>query len=171
MYEETTGLFTPLVRPERTVAGKRMPVTWAALSPLALPDLPEPIGRRLVEEHLLDRSRFWTAVPPPSVAACDPSFSLDDSGVFGRRYWRGPTWVNAAWLLWTGLHRLGYEAEAGELADRVATAVAGAGLREYYDPFTGRGMGAHDFGWSTLVMELIEPDPRASYGYLEAVPA
>ena len=30
--------------------------TWAALAPLALPDLPEEIGRRLVEEHLLDRA-------------------------------------------------------------------------------------------------------------------
>ena len=48
-YEERTGLFLPAARPEPT---GRMPVTWTALAPLALPDLPEPIGRRLVEEHL-----------------------------------------------------------------------------------------------------------------------
>ena len=28
------------------------------------------------------------------------------------------------------------------------------------------GMGALDFGWSTLVMEMIDPDPRAAGSYL-----
>ena len=48
--------------------------TWAALAPLALPDLPEAIGRRLVEQHLLDPNRFWLPVPPPSVSAAEPTF-------------------------------------------------------------------------------------------------
>ena len=47
--------------------------TWAALAPLALPDLPEAIGRRMVEEHLLDPKRFWLRYPPASVAADEPS--------------------------------------------------------------------------------------------------
>ena len=38
----------------------------------------------------------------------------------------------------------------------MATAVLGAGLREYYDPRTGAGMGARDFAWSTLVLELVD---------------
>ena len=37
-------------------------------------------------------------------------------------------------------------------------AVAASGLREYYDPFTGRGMGAVDFAWSTLILELLATD-------------
>jgi len=82
-----------------------------------------------------------------------------------RRYWRGPSWVNAAWLLWLGLARLGYP-EARELERRVATAVRDAGLREYYDPYTGAGMGARDFAWSALVLELVEPDGRAARSYL-----
>jgi hypothetical protein len=164
MYDEEAGLFWPLARPapERPVA-----LTWTALSPLALPDLPEPIGRRLVEEHLLDPKRFWLPTPPPSVSATDPTFSVDDTGFLGlKRYWRGPTWVNAAWMLWLGLRRLGYDVHASELAGRVAEAVATAGLREYYDPHTGRGMGALDFGWSALVLEMTEPDPRAASSYL-----
>jgi hypothetical protein len=48
----------------------------------------------------------------------------------------------------------------------VAEAVASAGLREYYHPYTGRGMGAVDFAWSTLVLELLEPDPLAASSYL-----
>ena len=33
------------------------------------------------------------------------------------------------------------------------------GLREYYDPFTGTGMGAHSFAWSALALELLEDEP------------
>ena len=83
-----------------------------------------------------------------------------------RQYWRGPTWINAAWLLWLGLVRYGYRAEAAELAARIARAVHGAGLREYYDPYTGEGMGATHFSWSSLVMELVDPDPGAETSHL-----
>jgi hypothetical protein len=161
LYDERRGLFQQIVRKDgERLTMPRRAVTWAALSPLALPDLPEEIGRRLVERHLLDPKRFWLPVPPPSVSAEDPCFSRRDRFLFLRRYWRGPTWINAAWLVWLGLVRLGYETEAVDLAGRVARAVRGAGLREYYDPFTGEGMGATDFSWSALVMELIDPDPR-----------
>ncbi len=153
-FDEPTGLFLPDARPgPRT----RPATTIAALTPLALPDLPDDIGRRLVEEHLLDPARFWTAVPPPSVSAAEASFSRRDLGrLHQRRYWRGPTWVNTAWLCWLGLVRLGYEEAAADLGRRLGGAVASAGLREYYDPYTGAGMGARDFGWSTLVMEMLE---------------
>ncbi len=167
LYDERQGVFHQLVRRrgERRTISRRV-VTWAALSPLALPDLPEAIGRRLVEEYVLDPERFWLPVPPPSVSAADPRFSLHDRFLLLRRYWRGPTWVNAAWLLWLGLVRLGYAAEATELAERIARAVRSAGLREYYDPYTGRGMGATGFSWSALVMEMVDPDPAARSSHL-----
>ena len=156
MYNEKTGLFEPLAHP---APQHKPPLTWAALSPLALPDLPEHIGRRLVEERLLDPGRFWLPVPPPSVPPTEPTFSTrEDSFLWIRRYWRGPTWINAAWLVWLGLVRLGYRTEADVLADRLAATVKTSGLREYYDPFTGRGMGAVDFAWSTLILELLAPD-------------
>ena len=60
LWDERRGLFLDEVQP----GGARPAVsTWAALSPLALPDLPEEIGRRLVEEHLLDPARYWLDVP------------------------------------------------------------------------------------------------------------
>jgi hypothetical protein len=159
-YNEERGLFLPLARPQPE---RSLPETIAALTPLALPDLPEAIGRRLVEEHLLDPGRFWTPVAPPSVSVADPSFSLNDTGRIGqRRYWRGPTWINAAWLCCLGLVRLGYHEQAEQLGDQLGTAVATAGLREYYNPYTGAGMGAIDFGWSTLVLELLDGDPDAA---------
>jgi hypothetical protein len=168
-YDERDGLFWPQAQP--SVDG-RCPLTWTALAPLALPDLPPEIGRRMVEEHLLDPGRFWLPVAPPSVDARDPKFSRHDRLLLGiRRYWRGPTWINSAWLVWLGLVRLGYEAEARSLAERLCDTVRGHGLREYYDPYTGHGKGAIDFTWSTLIMELAEPDQAAASSYLDYAPA
>jgi hypothetical protein len=164
MYDEDTGLFLPLARPAPSA---RPPLTCAALSPLALPDLPEPIGRRLVEEHLLDPARFWLPYPVPSVSAAEPSFSLRDRELGMTRYWRGPTWINSAWLVWLGLVRLGYSDQAADLARRLSELVDASGLREYYNPYTGAGMATQSFAWSTLVMELTQPDPRAASSYLE----
>ena len=186
LYDRESGVFAQLVRPEsgargqdrgarvrrdrgatvRPNGGARGVVTWASLSPLALPDLPEEIGRRLVEEYLLNPRRFWLPVPPPSVAANEPSFSVRDRYFGLRRYWRGPTWVNSAWLLWLGLRRLGYRREADELGRRIIVTVAREGLREYYNPRTGAGMGARDFAWSSLVSELVMGDPRADNSYV-----
>jgi hypothetical protein len=163
LYDAERGLFLPLARrgQGRTMVQERSPVaTIAALTPLALPDLPEEIGHRLVA-HLLDDGAFRTAVAPPSVSLAERSFTRRDRTLAGRapaRYWRGPTWVNTAWLCWLGLTRLGYAAEARAMADGLARAILREGLREYYDPFTGAGMGARDFGWSSLILEMVDGD-------------
>jgi hypothetical protein len=154
LWDERRGLFLDEAQP----GGARPPVvTWAALAPLALPDLPEEIGRRLIEEHLLDPGEFLTPVAPPSVAAGEASYEPGGGRGPIRRYWRGPTWVNSAWMVWIGLRRLGYEQEAGRLAASLIAAVEREGLREYYDPRTGAGLGAHDFAWSALIAEMADP--------------
>jgi hypothetical protein len=163
LWDERRGLFLDQVKP----GGARPAIaTWAALAPLALPDLPEEIGRRLVDEYLLDEGAFWTPVPPPSVSAREPSYEPGGGRGLVRRYWRGPTWVNSAWLVWIGLLRLGYSEQAGELARRLCRAIEGQGLREYYDPRDGTGLGARDFAWSALIAELADPDPAAAQSYL-----
>jgi hypothetical protein len=158
LWDEERGLFIDEAQP----GGLRPePVTWASLAPLALPDLPEAIGRRLVEEHLLNEAEFLTPVAPPSVSVSERTYEPGGGRGPIRRYWRGPTWVNAAWLAWLGMRRLGYLAEAEHLATGVIGAVARSGLREYYDPRDGRGLGAREFAWSALVAELA--DPRSTF--------
>jgi hypothetical protein len=154
LWDERRGLFLDEVQPGGARPGI---VTWAALAPLALPDLPEEIGRRLVEEHLLNKSEFLAPVAPPSVAVSEPSYEPSERPGPIRRYWRGPTWVNSAWLVWLGMRRLGYEEEATRLAQGLIGAVEREGLREYYDPRDGTGLGARDFAWSALVAELADP--------------
>jgi len=153
-YDEPSGLFLPAVMPEIKT---RFPLTCAALTPLALPDLPDEIGHRLAE-YLFDEHLFWTPVPAPSVALDEPTFSLHEHFDGLRRYWRGPTWINTAWLLWRGVVRLGYEEQAAALAQAITATISREGLREFYDPHDGRGMGAKDFAWSALGLELADPD-------------
>ena len=151
MWDPDRGLFLPLARPG--VAGP-IATTIAALTPLALPDLPEEIGHRLAA-HLLDPGQFASEVAPPSVSLADPTFTTHDSYRGIKRYWRGPTWVNTGWLCWLGLKRLGYDKPAAALTRGLAGAIAANGLREYYDPHTGAGMGARDFAWSALILEML----------------
>ena len=162
LWDERSGLFLDEAQP----SGLRPAVdTWAGLAPLALPDLPDEIGHRLVA-RLLDPERYWLRHPPPSVAATEPSFEPNRGPGWKLRYWRGPTWINAAWLLWLGMLRLGYEAEARVLVQRLVPMVEREGLREYYDPRTGEGLGAREFAWSSLILEMADPDPAAARSYL-----
>jgi Mannosylglycerate hydrolase MGH1-like glycoside hydrolase domain len=130
--------------------------TWAGLAPLALDELPEDIGRRLVEEQLLDPARFWLPFPVPSTSAAEPSFRAGLTGVPVRRYWRGPTWLFATGLILRGLLRLGYEEAAARLVDRTAELIWREGFREYYDPVSGRGLGARGFSTSAMALDCAE---------------
>jgi hypothetical protein len=158
LWDERIGRFRDVALGAcRPLAPERVPLTCDTLAPLALPDLPEEIGHRLVRELLLDERHFWGGVPLALVALDDPAHTSRDRYWGLRRYWRGPSWVNVAWLAWLGLRRLGYAREAEAMAERLAAVVAREGLREYYESRTGAGMGAQDFGWSTLVWEMVAP--------------
>ena len=151
LWDERRGLFLDVARGNSRTrtdrpGGRRPPdptSTWAALAPLALPDLPEEIGRRLVEEHLLDPAQLLAAVPAHLGLGARSRASSRASGrrALRRRYWRGPTWVNSAWLLWIGLLRLGYEAEATEMAKRLSAAVRRAGPARVLRALHRRGPG------------------------------
>ena len=45
------------------------------------------------------------------------------------------------------------------------------GLREFYDPHDGRGMGATDFAWSALALEMLDAgNATAGPGPVAALP-
>jgi glycogen debranching enzyme len=132
-------------------------LTFTSLFPLVLESLDRTIVRRLVEDHLLNEREFWLPYPVPSVAATEPSFDPEHrTGVI----WRGPTWVNVNWYLYWGLRAHGYADVARELAGRTIAMVARGGVREFFNPYTAAGQGARDFGWTTLVLDLIQAERR-----------
>jgi glycogen debranching enzyme len=68
-----------------------------------------------------------------------------------RNYWRGPVWTNVTWLCALALETHGEPALAAELRRRMIEAVEGGGMREYFVPSSGRGLGAADFGWTAAL--------------------
>jgi hypothetical protein len=161
-YDERTGLFFDLA------GSKEEPVTvstWSSLAPLALDRLPADVRRRIVEEHLLDPHRYRAACGIPSVALEEPSFK---PGFSLWRCWRGPSWMNTAWLLVPAMRDLGYDQEAGRVLESLEVTVDHYGYREYYNPLSGRGLAARGFGFSTLLIDLLAqcginpPQPSAA---------
>ena len=70
--------------------------------------------------------------------------------------WRGSTWVNTNWLLARGLRLHGHDDVADAITAATATMVGQSGFWEYYHPYTGEGQGAEGFGWTTLVVDMID---------------
>lgn len=165
-WDAERGLFWDLAgRSERPLRVS----TWSSLTPLALPSLPEDVARRLIDEQLLDPRRYRAPCGIPSVSMEEPSFR---PGFHLARCWRGPSWVNTAWLLVPRMRELGYEAEAERIVESLVGAVERHGFREYYNPLDGDGLAARRFGWSTLLADMLErparPAPAVSRanGYL-----
>ncbi len=148
-YDERSGLFFDLAgRSEQPVRIS----TWSSLAPLALPGIPAAVRRRLVEEHVLDPRRYGAEFGIPSVAMHEPSFT---PGFAMWRCWRGPSWMNTAWLLVPAMREIGFRRQAETIVRSLELAVDRAGYREYYHPHTGRGLGARDFGFATLLIDLL----------------
>ena len=75
-----------------------------------------------------------------------------------RNYWRGPVWANVTWLTALGLRLHGEDRAAQALREQMLDALEGGGLREYFVPGSGRGLGARDFAW-TAALSLWELRP------------
>lgn len=89
---------------------------------------------RLIDGHLLNPERFFTAHPVPSVAVSEPTFSL--------RMWRGPTWNSMTYWIALGCLRYGRQDAAkailGRALDQAARVFAQTGaVWEFYHPLGG----------------------------------
>lgn len=72
-------------------------------------------------------------------------------------YWRGPVWVNTNWMIWLGLLKYGYRQAADKIRNGILQLVTTQGFREYYNAFTGEGLGGKAFSWSAaLIIDMIE---------------
>jgi len=64
----------------------------------------------------------------------------------------GPVWANLNWLLARGLRQHGLVREATDLERTTLGLVERSGIREYFDPVTGDGLGAEDFSWTAAAV-------------------
>ena len=111
-----------------------------------------------VVKHISDPGEYAAAYPVPSTAL-NESLYLDPSD--GRPehdsklLWRGPSWINTNWYIARGLRLHGRIDLARTIEDRSAALIEQHGFREYYDPYTGQGFGAHAFSWTALVLNML----------------
>jgi len=67
-------------------------------------------------QHLENPDEFWRAYGVPTLSADDPYYNP-------KGYWNGPVWVQWNYLVFRGLLKYGYIDEAGQLMDKVLTAM------------------------------------------------
>ncbi len=124
-------------------------LTWAIFVPMFAKILTQEEAQELVDKHLLNPQEFWTKYPVPTVALNDPAF--DPAG-----FWRGPTWVGMNWFIYKGLMNYGFTEIADKILQGSIDLLDHSGFREQFDPITGEGLGASDFTWGTLVVDMIK---------------
>lgn len=92
------------------------------------------MANRFVNEHLLNPREFWTPLPLPSVAACDPDFRNAPENNWSGQC-EGLTYQRAI----LALERYGFEPVVTRLGRRLMRAVIEGGyvFPQQFDPFTG----------------------------------
>ncbi|MEI6752276.1 MAG: trehalase family glycosidase [Paludibacter sp.] len=97
-------------------------------------------------------NKFSSFIPFPSVCIDEPNYTYNG-------YWRGPIWLDQVYFGISGLRNYGYKKEADKYTEQVFTRLNGissdAPIYENYDPKTGEGLRAPQFGWSAVHLLLL----------------
>lgn len=148
--------------------------TAASLIPLFLEKLPKNKVNSIISKHLLNPAEFWTQFPVPTVSRDDINYSPLEFPEYRHRVpgkvinkiyltfykelkmlWRGPTWVATNWFIVRGLRKHGQDKIADQIVEKMVEMIEKWGFREYYNPETGQGYRRENFGWSTLILDLL----------------
>ena len=167
LWNEEAGLYFDYDVVSGTHVASR---TVASLIPLAA-GVPDTERAEKLNALICDPHGFGTLIPIPSVAVDDHEFEKD--------MWRGPVWINTAYLVLEGLKRYGFFLSYAELSWRLINGVfkvldSENQVYEFYDPehfhthalrrkrgnlwkaFTlGKGPQRDFVGWSGLVNSLV----------------
>lgn len=123
--------------------------TWAKFAPLFAGLYSEAEARALVEKELFNTATFWSSYGMRTVSKTEDSYRSDG-------YWRGSVWIAPHWFVYRGLVRYGFLEEAKRIREVSEALLTKSGFREYFNPETGEGYGAHSFTWGALITDMIE---------------
>ncbi len=116
-------------------------------------------------QHLTDPSKFWRNYGVPTLSA-------DDSYYNPLGYWNGPIWVEWQYLIFRGLLRYGYVAEARQLMEKVFENVIhqlkdNHWFWELYSPDDYRAGHHKTYIWSGIVARMLIDMHNATVGMEE----
>lgn len=115
---------------------------------------------RMVEEHFKNERTFAARYGIRSLSRLERMYAVKKSG--NPSCWLGPIWGNTNYMIFEGLLRYGYEAEARRLAEVTVEMfgrdiLACGEMHEYYDPDTGEGVHNQGFqSWNLLAFRMAE---------------
>ncbi|MBI4672223.1 MAG: glycoside hydrolase [Chloroflexi bacterium] len=138
-------------------AGAAIPVnTCATFAPLYAGLAASTQVTRLMREHYDNPNEY---APDEKSGYRVPSTAKNEPDYAPRRYWCGPVWMMTNWLMVRGLKRYRLHSHAAELLASSLALMETRGLREYYDPRDGTGLGGKEFAWTAgLALDFIAMD-------------
>ncbi len=125
-------------------------------SEIATPEQAE----RMVKEHYLDKRTFHAPYGVRTLSKMEKMYAILKSG--NPSCWLGPIWGISNYMVFDGLVKHGYIAEAKDLAEKTITMFgrdisANGEMHEYYDPETGLGVNHPGFqNWNLLSINMLE---------------
>jgi hypothetical protein len=125
-------------------ASVRIPAMDAALPAMCTPD---PVKAAAALPQLTDPVRFGAPYGPRFVPISEPAYNPV-------QYWRGPAWPQLNYLAAYAARRSGDEALEAEIGRLTKRACLRAGFAEYWNPETGRGLGAHPQTWAAVAAAM-----------------
>lgn len=133
--------------------------------------LPPARGRAMIRRHLLNTAEMRSPYGFRSLSKSDPAFN-NQAIITPYSNWRGPIWINAAYMHWLALRRYGFHREAADLATSLAHILARdidrwRSMHEDYNSETGDGLAptpaqspggrfAGFVGWNLLAQDMLE---------------
>ena len=124
-FDQTAGVRTPAP----THAG--FLAFWAGL------------GNQALAENL----EAWIAKAPHAIASVAPDHPRFDS----KRYWRGPIWAIANFMIAEGLKQADHLTLAERIRADTRRLIETAGYYEYFDALDGAGLGGRHFTWTAAM--------------------
>lgn len=141
-------IFWPIYWDTKTNTYQKIKVkTWAIFAPLFAQVATKQEADYIVTQYLKSTKEFNTPYPVPTVSQSEPSF--DPQG-----FWRGPVWMSLNWFIVKGLKKYGYYDLSQKIINDSRSLLTNSGFREYYHPLTGQGLGAQNFTWGGLVIDM-----------------
>lgn len=148
MFSTDTGFFHDIDLKDKKIHKSFGPEGWIPV----WANLASKSQAEQVKDVILDRDKFNTYIPLPTVSKDNPKFMTG--------YWRGPVWLDQAYFGIKGLMNYGYDAEAERLTRVLFERAEGlinspAPIRENYDPRDGKGLKVNHFSWSAAHLMLL----------------
>ena len=126
--------------------------TWAHFMPLFAGLYTGEEAKTVVSKHLKNPDTFYAPFGIRTTSMQEMSYRPEAEDFS----WRGPAWIGAHWFIYRGLMRYGFTEEAADIREKSKVLLERSGFRECFNPETGKGLGAHNFTWGALVLDMME---------------